>query len=132
MDAMPARQDAHLGAREQKVFCFFERSDGHLTRDGRKPIQKVFERFSALQIVEQRLDRHARTAKHRSSTKNIGIFDNDSHGVMVSRGSLRDVVTLRGASLSALLLAKRAGFDFSLRRKFRRNPFTILHLQVYY
>ncbi len=125
-------QNAHLGAREQKLFCFFECSDGHLTRDGRKPLQKVFECFSALQIVEQRLDRHARTAKHRSSTKNIRIFDNDSHALMVSRGWPRGGMTLDAASLSALLSAKGAGFDFSRRRRFRRNPFTILHLQVYY
>jgi hypothetical protein len=37
------------------VFCFFESSDGRFTRDGRKSLQKVFECFSALQVVEQRL-----------------------------------------------------------------------------
>src|SRR6266852_5092877 len=92
---------AHLGTREQKVFCFFESSDGHFTRDGRKPLQKVFECLSALQIVEQRLDRHARTAKHRSSTKNIRIFDNDSHGVIVSCEWPRGGMALGGASLRA-------------------------------
>src|SRR5260370_67217 len=78
-------QNAHLGTREQKLFCFFESSDGHLPRDGRKALQKVFERFSALQIVEQRLDRHACSAKHRSSAKNVRIFDNHSHEMIVSR-----------------------------------------------
>src|SRR5216683_740348 len=87
-------QNAHLGAREQKVFCFFESSDGHLTRDGRKPLQKVFECLSALQIVEQRLDRHARTAKHRSSTKDIRVRDNDSHGMILSPGWPRGGLTL--------------------------------------
>src|SRR5260370_42534269 len=118
---------AHLGTREQKVFCFFESSDGHLTRDGRKPLQKVLECL-ALQIVEQRLDRHARTAKHRSSTKNIRVFDNDSHGTILSRGWPRGGMTLGGASLRALPSANGAGFDFSLRRKFPRNPFKILRL----
>ncbi len=70
------------------MFCFFESSDGHLTRDGRKPLQKVFECFSALQVIEQRLDGHTRTAKHRSSAKNIGVFDDDSHEVIVSRAPL--------------------------------------------
>src|SRR5713101_3541717 len=68
------------------IVSFLESSHDHLTRDDRKPLQKVFECFSTLQIVEQRLDRHARTAKHRSSTKNIRIFDNDSHALIVSRG----------------------------------------------
>ncbi len=49
-------QDAHLGTCEQEVFCFFERSDGRFTRDGGKTLQKVFECFSAFQVVEQRLD----------------------------------------------------------------------------
>jgi hypothetical protein len=67
-------QNAHLWTCEQKVFCFFERSDGRFTRDGRKSLQKVFERLSAFKVVEQRLDRHSRSAKHRSSTKNIPVL----------------------------------------------------------
>src|SRR3979490_2117527 len=74
-----------LGACEQEVFCFFESSDGRLTRDGRKSLQKVFECFSALQVVEQRLDGHAGSAKHRSSAQNVRIFDDNSHGMIVSR-----------------------------------------------
>jgi len=61
------------------VFCFFERGDGRFTGDGGKSFQKVFECFSALQVVEERLDRDAGSAKHRSSAKNIGIFDDDTH-----------------------------------------------------
>lgn len=33
-------QNAHLGTCEQKVLCFFECSDGRITRDGRKPSRK--------------------------------------------------------------------------------------------
>jgi len=76
-------QNAHLGTCEQKVFCFFERSDGRFTRDRRKSLQKVFECFSAFQVVEQRLDRHSRSAKYRSSAKNIPIFDDDFHRMIV-------------------------------------------------
>ena len=67
------------------MFGFFKSSDGGLTRDGGKSIQKVFECFSALQVVEERLDGHARSAKHRSSAKNIRVFDDDSHERIVSR-----------------------------------------------
>jgi hypothetical protein len=73
------------------VFCFFESSDGRFTRDGRKSLQKVFECFSALQVVEQRLDGHAGSTKHRSSAKNVRIFDDDSHEMIVSRANVRAV-----------------------------------------
>jgi hypothetical protein len=76
-------QNAHLWTCKQKVFCFFERSDGQFTRDGRKSLQKVFECFSAFQVVEQRLDRHSRSAKHGSSAKNIPIFDYNFHRIIV-------------------------------------------------
>jgi hypothetical protein len=78
-------QNAHLWTSKQKVFCLFERSDGRFTRDGRKSLQKVFECFSAFQVVEQRLDRHSRSAKHGSSAKNIPIFDDDFHRMIVPR-----------------------------------------------
>ena len=80
-------QKAHLETCEQEVFCFFESGDGGFTRDGGKSLQKVFERFSALQVVEQRLEGHSRSAKHRSSAKNIGIFDDHSHATIVSRAT---------------------------------------------
>ncbi len=67
-------QDAHLGAREQQVFCFFESSDSGLTRHGGKPLEKLFECLSAFQIVEESLDWDARSTKHRSSAKNIRVL----------------------------------------------------------
>jgi hypothetical protein len=78
-------QNAHLGASEQEVFCFFESGDGHFTRDSRKSLQKVFECFSAFQVVEEGLDGHAGSAKHRSSAENVGIFSDDAHEGIVSR-----------------------------------------------
>jgi hypothetical protein len=78
-------QNAHLWTREQEVFCFFERSNGRFTRDGRKSLQKVFERLSAFKVVEQRLDRHSRSAKHRSSTKNIPVFNDDFDPMILPR-----------------------------------------------
>jgi len=65
------RSNAHLWTCEQEAFCFFERSYGRFTRDGRKSLEKVFECPSAFQVVEQRLDRHSRSAK------NIPVFDDD-------------------------------------------------------
>jgi len=67
------------------VFCFFESGYGHFTRDGRKSLQKAFECFSALQVVEHRLDGHSGSAKHRSSGKNVRVFDDYSHEMIVSR-----------------------------------------------
>src|SRR5260370_4583903 len=78
-------QNAHLGTREQEVFCFFECSDRRFTRDGGKSLQRVFESFSVLQVVEEGLDGHAGSAKHGSTAKNIAAFDDDSHGMNVSR-----------------------------------------------
>jgi hypothetical protein len=78
-------QNGHLGTCEQEVFCLFESGDGRFTRDGRKSLEKVFESLSALQIVEEGLEGHARSAKHRSSAKNIRTLDDDSHERIVSR-----------------------------------------------
>jgi hypothetical protein len=78
-------QNAHLGTSKQEVFCFFESGDGHFTRDGRKSLQKVFECFSAFQVVEERLDGNAGSAKHRSSAKNLRVFDDDAHERIVPR-----------------------------------------------
>ncbi len=78
-------QNAHLGTCEQKVFCFFESSDGRFTRDGGKSLQKVFECFSALEVIEKRLDGHSRSAKDGSSAENIRIFDDYAHKGIVTR-----------------------------------------------
>ncbi len=67
------------------MFCFFESSDSGFTRHGGKPLEKLFESLSAFQIVEESLDGHSRSTKHRSSAKNIRVFDDDSHGKIVSR-----------------------------------------------
>ena len=78
-------QNAHLRTREQEMFCLFESGKSRFTRDGRKSLEKVFERFSAFQVVEECLDRDAGSAKHRSSAKNVGIFDDEVHERIVSR-----------------------------------------------
>jgi hypothetical protein len=78
-------QNAHLGVRKQEMLCFFKSSDGGFSRDCGKSFQKVFECFSALEVVEECLDGHPRSAKHRSSAKNIRVFDGDSHERIVSR-----------------------------------------------
>ncbi|SRR5713101_3784129 len=66
------------------MFCFFESSDSGFTRYGGKPLEKLFERLSSFQIVEEGLDGHSRSTKHRSSAKNIPVFDDDSHETIVS------------------------------------------------
>src|SRR2546428_11620900 len=66
------------------MFCFFESSDSGFTRYGGKPLEKLFERLSSFQIVEESLDWHSRSTKHRSSAKNIPVFDDNSHETIVS------------------------------------------------
>src|SRR5437867_10437038 len=66
------------------MFCFFESSDSGFTRHSRKSLEKLFERLSTFQIVEECLDWHSRSTKHRSSAKNIPVFDDDSHETIVS------------------------------------------------
>src|SRR5947209_274047 len=66
------------------MFCFFESSDSGLTRYGGKSLEKLFERLSSFQIVEEGLDWDSRSTKHRSSAKNIPVFDDDSHETIVS------------------------------------------------
>jgi hypothetical protein len=60
-------QNAHLGACEEKLFRFFECSDCEFTRDCGKSIQKVFECFSAFEVIEKRLEGYARSAKNGGS-----------------------------------------------------------------
>ncbi len=67
------------------MFCFFESSDSGFTRYGGKPLEKLFKCLSAFQIVEESLDRHSRSTKHRSSAKNFPVFDDDSHERIISR-----------------------------------------------
>jgi hypothetical protein len=95
-------QNAHLVTCKQKMLCFFQCSDGRITRDGRKALQKVFECFSPFQVVEQGLDRHSRAAKHRSSAKNGPIFYYDFHsttrvGPNPGGGQRRRLVLTAGA-----------------------------------
>ncbi len=76
------------------MFCFFESSNGRFTRDGRKSLQKVFERFSTFQVVEERLDGYTGSAEHKSSPKNVRVFDDDAHEGIVSRGIEADAQRL--------------------------------------
>jgi hypothetical protein len=100
---------SHLRTREQEVFCFFESGDGRFTRDGRKSLKKLFERLSALQVVEERLDGDTGSTKHGSSPKNVRVFCDDSHERIVSRGGLQradgcDVSRIQDRSLPELKL----------------------------
>ena len=83
-------QNAHLGTCKQELFCFFESSEGRITRHGRKPLEKIFQRFSAFQIGEKSLDGHPRSAKHRCSAENFGISNYDPHEAIVSREVVAD------------------------------------------
>jgi hypothetical protein len=80
-------EDAHLGACEQQFFRFFKGGNGSFARNRGKPFQKVFQRLSAFQLVEQRLDGHSRPAKHRGPAENVRVSDDDTHGDILTRGN---------------------------------------------
>src|SRR5216684_4814469 len=109
-------QNAHLRACEQEVFCFFKGSNGRFTRDGGKSLQKVFECFSALEVVEQRLNRHSGSAKHRTSPKNVRVFDDDSHEVIVSRAIVAKIASPGQVGTGAEPPLQGRSFCFNARR----------------
>jgi hypothetical protein len=84
-DIRDINQNAHLGTSKQEVFCFLESGDSGFARDGRKSHQKVFKRFSTLEVVEKRLYGHSRSEKHGRSANDIGVFGDHSHERIVSR-----------------------------------------------
>ena len=67
------------------MLCFFESGDSGITRDSGKPLEKLFECLSAFEIVKESLDGDSRSTEHRSSAKNVGVFDDNSHEWIVSR-----------------------------------------------
>jgi hypothetical protein len=67
------------------VLCFLENGDSSFTRHSGKPLEKLFECLSAFEIIEESLDGDSRSAEHRSSAKNIGVFGDNSHERIVSR-----------------------------------------------
>jgi len=67
------------------VLCFLESGDSSFTRYSGKPLEKLFECLSAFEIVEEGLDGDSRSTEHRSSAKNIGVFDDNAHERIVSR-----------------------------------------------
>ena len=69
------------------MFRFFEGGDGCFTRDCGKPLQEIFERFSALEVIEKGLDWHSRPAKDRGSAENVAVFDDHVHNLIVSQGA---------------------------------------------
>ena len=59
--------DAHAVAEDVQAL------DGQRAGDSREAFQEVFQRVAALQIVEQRLNRHSRPSKHGRSVHRFGI-----------------------------------------------------------
>jgi|SRR5580658_9307047 hypothetical protein len=79
----------------EKLLSFFERGDSHLSRNGGITLKELFEGMPSLQRVKEELKGHARTAKHRRSTKNVWIFDDDAIGGIHSRLQCEQYTTAR-------------------------------------
>src|ERR1035437_7729979 len=74
-----------LEACQNKRLCCFQRGDGVLPTDSRVLLQEFIQRFSAFQVIKQRLERDARAAENRFPAVNFRILDNyavrnSSHG----------------------------------------------------
>jgi hypothetical protein len=67
------------------MLCFLESGDRRFTRYSGKPLEKLFECLTAFEVVEESLDRDSCSTEHRSSAKNIWVFDDNSHERIVSR-----------------------------------------------
>jgi len=77
-------QNPHLRAGEQQFLRFFESGDRRLSCHGRKALEEVFECFAALQVVEQRLNRHTCPAKDGSPSEDVFVLNDDIHVVIVA------------------------------------------------
>jgi hypothetical protein len=67
------------GSRQRQSFGFLEGLDGQFAAYCGKSLQKVLQGFSALDIVEERLNRNARTPEDRRSVHDLGIDCQNTH-----------------------------------------------------
>jgi hypothetical protein len=66
------------GGGEQAVLGFFHEGDDLLSFHGGKPFQKIINRIARPQIIEQRLNRHARTSKAGCAAHHVAVNTDDS------------------------------------------------------
>lgn len=57
---------------EQLCATHFQDGNRLLESDGRKTVEELFQRFSSLEVIEQRLDRNARTGETRAPLSRSG------------------------------------------------------------
>jgi len=69
-------ENAHSGPCEQSLFCFFQCGESQFARDSGKPGEEFFQCFPAFQVVEHRLDWHARAAEYGGSGEDFGVSNN--------------------------------------------------------
>ncbi|MGB8474704.1 MAG: hypothetical protein WCE61_11530 [Candidatus Acidiferrum sp.] len=62
----------------KKLLSLLERSDSHLSRNGWVTFKELFERVASFQGVEEQLNWHSSPAKHRRTTQNLRILDDDA------------------------------------------------------
>jgi hypothetical protein len=67
---------------QHPLFGFFEKGDHLPARYGRKSFEKIVDRLSTFQVVDQRLDRNAkeRTELRNSECGDHGFFATNFHG----------------------------------------------------
>ena len=74
--------------RNQQLPGLFQRGERLLARDGGEVVEEAGWRVGALEVVNECLQRHARSDKHRRSTQSLGVAVNGGaicrHGVMIA------------------------------------------------
>src|SRR5206468_463294 len=62
---------------DQVVLRLFQSRNSNFPGDRRKIVEKLVQRMTAFNVVDERLHRHTRANKHRGPAQNVGIGAND-------------------------------------------------------
>src|SRR5216117_2990379 len=72
------QKKAHLGRRECMLSRFFQESDHLLALYAGESLEKLLDRITSLQMIEQTLHRHASTSENRLTAENFRILGYDA------------------------------------------------------
>ena len=84
-EVIEGAEAAFRGVRAAVLSLLLARGDDSFARNGGKPLQKVLQGLSALQVVEQRLEGRARSAKHGRPAENVRVSSDDTHEDILTR-----------------------------------------------
>src|SRR6185437_10225362 len=111
--------------RDNERLRFFQRGNGGLSSNCGKIVEEVAERLPALQIVQQRLKRHARAPENGNAAQNILVFDEDvaRHCHALPLKLAPSLATNRNAT--KLFAASSPGFTLEKSNRFTPRTFAL-------